>query len=76
MVSVVSVFGSDGREVVAVLERATVVEPVDPFSGNDLDVVIVAAPRLDERTLSRRQHRSRRGWVDDTHAHPPDLALA
>ena len=38
MVSVVSVFGFDGCEVVAVLERA-VVESVDPFSGGDFDVV-------------------------------------
>ena len=39
MVSVVSSFGLDGCEVVAVLERAAVVEPVDPFGGGDLEVV-------------------------------------
>ena len=39
MVSVVSLLGVDGCEIVAVLERATVVEPVDPLGGGDLEVV-------------------------------------
>ena len=31
--------GFDRGEVVAVLERAAVVEPVDPFGGGDLEIV-------------------------------------
>lgn len=37
--TVVSLFGLDGGEVVAVLEWAAVVEPVDPFGGRDLEVL-------------------------------------
>lgn len=37
--SVVSVFCFNGCEVVAVLERAAVVEPIDPFGGGDLEVL-------------------------------------
>jgi hypothetical protein len=37
--TVVRLFGLDGCEVVAVLERPAVVEPVDPFGGGDLELV-------------------------------------
>ncbi len=40
MVSVVCLLGLDRREVVAVLERPAVVEPVDPLGGGDLEVVV------------------------------------
>lgn len=52
LASLVSLFGLDWGEVVAVLERASVVEP-DPFGGGDLEVV-EALPRpswLDELGL-------------------------
>ena len=48
--SVVSLLGFDWCEVVAVLERAAVVEPVHPFAGGDLEVVeaLSRPPRLDQ----------------------------
>jgi hypothetical protein len=53
MMSVVSLLGFDRREVVAVLERSAVVEPVDPFGGGDLKTVEVLpwSPRLDQLGL-------------------------
>jgi hypothetical protein len=50
VVSVVSLFGLDGCEVVAVLKGATVVEPVDPFGGGDCEVVeaLPRTPGLDQ----------------------------
>jgi hypothetical protein len=38
VVSVVSPLGLDRREVVAVLERAAVVEPIDSFSHGGLEM--------------------------------------
>ena len=59
MVSVVSLLCFDRCEVVAVLEGAAVVEPVDPFRGGDLEVV-EALPRPSRRAIAcalRRPHR-------------------
>jgi hypothetical protein len=67
VVSVVSVFGLYGREVVAVLVGAAVVEPVDPFGRGDLEVV-EAFPRasgLDQFGLVETDHRLGLGVVID-----------
>ena len=65
VVSVVSLLGLDGREVVAVLEGTAVVEPVDPLGGGDLEVV-EALPRplrLDQLGLVEPDHRLGQGVV-------------
>ena len=73
MVTVVSLLGFDGCEVVAVLVRAAVVEPVDPFGGGDLEVVetfprpagfdqlglVEAVDRLGERVVVATSRRPR-----------------
>ena len=59
MVTEVRVLCLDGCEVVAVLERAAVVEPVDPFGGRDLEVVepVPGPPALDQLGLVEADHR-------------------
>ena len=58
MVSVVSLLGLGGCEVVAVLERPMVVEPVDPFGGGDLQIVeaLPRSPRFDQLGLVEADH--------------------
>ena len=53
VVTVVRLFCFGWCEVVAVFERAAVVEPVDPFGGGELEVVeaLPRPPRLDELVL-------------------------
>ena len=60
-----SVFGLDGCEVVAVLVRASVVEPVDPFGGGELDEVKGApgAAWFDQLGLVEPVDRLREGIV-------------
>lgn len=55
VVSVVGLFQLGGRDVAAVLIQASVVEPVDPFRGGELDL-INALPRrsgLDQLSLEQ-----------------------
>ena len=62
---VVGLFCFYGREVVAVLERAAVVEPVDPLSGRDLEILKTLrwAAGLDELGLVEPDDRLGQGVV-------------
>jgi len=53
VVSVVSGLGLDRCEVVAVLEGAAVVVPVDPFGGGDLDEKLPPVQKAVKENLSR-----------------------
>ena len=55
----------DGREVVAVLKRTAVVEPIDPLGGRDLEVVepLPRPARLDQLGLVEPDHGLGQGIV-------------
>lgn len=57
--SVSSLLGRHGCEVVALLVGAAAVKPVDPFGGGELEVVeaLRRSPRLDECGLVEPNHR-------------------
>ena len=53
--SVVGLFQLGGRDVAAVLIQASVVEPVDPFRGGELDLINALPQRSGPDQLSLEQ---------------------